>query len=345
MAVLCFLPSRPSEQWRPSRERRGEQRNHLEAALAVGFSVIVGGAMVLTSVYLLSSYGASLFLGTPILMGASAAYFFNRSQPHSFAASAVVGMLSVVAGCTAMLLFALEGVICLVMALPLACPVAGLGGLLGKAIADATAASGRGLAAALILLPCGAISESWLAQAPQREVLSAVVIDAPPEVVWNNVVAFPDLPRQRAWYFSLGIACPERARIEGEGVGATRYCEFTTGTFVEPITAWDEPRRLAFDVTDQPPPMFELSPYQDVHAPHLHGFLTSTRGEFRLMALDGGHTLLEGRTWYRTRMFPQWYWGPWSDWFIHRIHERVLTHIQQLSEHHQLHAETPRRGE
>ena len=102
------------------------------------------------------------------------------------------------------------------------------------------------------------------------------------QVVWNNVIAFPDLPADRAWYFP-GALRVLNGRIVGQGVGAIRHCEFTTGAFVEPITAWEEPRLLAFDVAEQPAPMFELSPYRNVHPPHLDGFLRSTRGEFRLI--------------------------------------------------------------
>ncbi len=86
-------------------------------------------------------------------------------------------------------------------------------------------------------------------------------------------------------------------------MGAIRHCEFTTGDFVEPITAWDEPRRLTFDVRDQPDPMVELSPWRHVHRPHMHDrSLASRRGEFRLMPLPGG------RTWYTFDMHPQAYW-------------------------------------
>ena len=45
-------------------------------------------------------------------------------------------MLSVTLGGVALLLFALEGLICVAMALPLFVPLGALGGLLGKAIAD-----------------------------------------------------------------------------------------------------------------------------------------------------------------------------------------------------------------
>ena len=139
-------------------------------------------------------------------------------------------------------------------------------------------------------------------------------------------------PTPREWLFRLGVAYPRRARIEGTGVGAIRYCEFSTGPFVEPITRWKASSRLAFDVTAQPAPMTEWSPYRRVHAPHLDGYFRSRRGEFRLVRLDGDRTRLEGRTWYELEMAPQTYWKMLADVIMSRIHLRVLTHVKALSE-------------
>ncbi|TMB03282.1 MAG: hypothetical protein E6J64_15005 [Deltaproteobacteria bacterium] len=56
--------------------------------------------------------------------------------------------------------------------------------------------------------------------------------------------------------------------------------------------------------------------------------MRSLRGEFRLIPLPGSRTLLEGSTWYQLEMGPQAYWSIWSDLLVHRIHRRVLRHIQ-----------------
>lgn len=69
-----------------------------------------------------------------------------------------------------------------------------------------------------------------------------------------------------------------------------------------------------------------------LHPPHLDGYLRSNRSEFLLVALPGGRTRLEGRTWYEFEMFPQSYWTLWSNLIIHRIHQRVLLHVKQLAE-------------
>jgi hypothetical protein len=185
----------------------------------------------------------------------------------------------------------------------------------------------------LLALPLLAGAESLVQHSPEYCVLTTGEVNAPPAEVWPHVVAFPDLPEPEEWFFRCGIACPLRARIEGTGVGAVRHCEFTTGDFVEPVTAWEPPSRLAFDVTSQPDPMVELSPWRHVHPPHLEEqTLKSRRGEFRLVPLENGRTRLEGRTWYTFDMHPQGYWKLWSDLSIHAIHRRVLNHIRQLAE-------------
>jgi hypothetical protein len=159
-----------------------------------------------------------------------------------------------------------------------------------------------------------------------------VVVDAPPQVVWRHVVLFSALPPPRELVFPVGIAYPTGARIAGRGQGAVRRCRFSTGDFVEPITIWSPPHRLAFDVAAQPAPMRELSPWGAIRPPHLDGFLLSRRGEFRLVPLPGGRTLLRGTTWYENRMWPAGYWRLWSDALIRRIHFRVLRHVAELSE-------------
>ena len=108
-----------------------------------------------------------------------------------------------------------------------------------------------------------------------------------------------------------------------------RHCEFTTGSFVEPITVGTA-TRLAFDVASTST-MEEWT--RHISPPHIEdSVLRSQRGEFLLKRISSNKTLLRGTTWYDFDMAPYWYWTLWSDAIIHKIHERVLTHIAQLSE-------------
>src|SRR6185295_6785300 len=195
-------------------------------------------------------------------------------------------------------------------------------------------ASTRVQTAPLIVLPLlfGAESVSPLPEAPPDAVVSEIVIDAPPDVVWKNVVAFPPLDPPDEFMFAHGIAAPMSATIEGEGPGAIRRCNFTTGTFVEPIEVWSPGRELTFAVKDQPDPMIEQTLWNGPRPAHLDGTLATTRGQFLLEPLPGNKTRVVGRTWYRTGMTPEAYWRLWGDAIIHRIHMRVLRHVAKLAE-------------
>jgi uncharacterized membrane protein YhaH (DUF805 family) len=332
MLALCLFPSRP----RPVEVIEGgnaEAEHRVRSALfGVGVSVLIGMLMLAISVYGLGDYGAALFMGTPFLVGAVSAYFYNRPAPRALGGSLVVATLAILLCGLALLAIAAEGVLCLAMVFPIAAVMGMLGGLVGYTIAHVAPRRPATVALPVIALPLLMGAESLYRETPLYEVQSAVEIDARPEEVWPHVVGFSELPDPPNWFFRLGIAYPMRATIVGSGVGAVRHCEFSTGAFVEPITVWDEPRRLAFDVASQPPPMHELSPYRHVHPPHLDGYLRCKRGEFRLVELPGGRTRLEGSTWYEYEIYPQDYWTLWSDLLIHRIHRRVLDHIKRLSE-------------
>jgi len=184
----------------------------------------------------------------------------------------------------------------------------------------------------VLILPALTVVDARVAPRPAHEVVTSIDIAAPPERVWEDVVRFSDLAPPTEWLFRVGVAYPERARIEGTGVGAIRYCEFSTGAFVEPITEWRAPQRLAFDVTAQPPTMTELSPYRSMQPAHLRGYFRATQGQFDLLPLPGGGTRLIGTTRYDIQMYPQTYWSLLADAVVGRIHARVLRHIKALAE-------------
>jgi hypothetical protein len=296
----------------------------------LGASVSV--LFTLFSVFLLGDYGLSLFVGLPFIVGFIASSAFNKKEKRSRSLSVLVSLLSTIVTALTLLLLAFEGVLCVAMLAPFAAVLASIGGLLARELSDSGSSANFAILA-IIFLPLLAIAEPKQ-EAPLQEVRSSVIIEASPSQVWSQVVTFNELPPIAQWFFKLGIAYPIRARLEGEGVGAIRYCEFSTGPFVEPITHWEEPIRLSFDVTEQPATMEEWSFYETINAPHITESLQSRKGEFRLIELENGHTRLEGSTWYTQDLKPYWYWYRWSDFLIHAIHTRVLEHIKEQSEGH-----------
>jgi hypothetical protein len=286
-------------------------------------------AMVVLSRALIhaGAYGWTVFVILPWALGGLACWVF---PPRTGKDAAATGAVAVFVGSFLLLASGIEGGLCILMAAPLTIPFGAAGGYL---VYEAMAARvGPRNASAMLLLPIASLTFDLTAPPTVYKVHSEVIVAASPEQVWKHVVTFSDLPDPDEWYFRTGLAYPKRASIEGSGHGAIRYCEFSTGPFVEPVDIWDEPRLLAFHVTQNPAPMHEWSPYAEVLPKHLHGYLVSKHGEFRLTPLPDGRTLLEGTTWYQHGLWPGEYWRWWSDAIIHRIHLRVLNHVKMLAE-------------
>jgi Predicted membrane protein len=331
IAAMCLLPTRtpaspPHEAPRPYEHRLPS------ALLAIAAGMAIGLGMLALSVYALASYGASLFLGTPFVIGAITAFLFNRRYPASGSETQQIVFMTLACVGGVLLVTAAEGALCLLMAAPLALGIGAVGASLGRHVAlhDRGALANALLAGAV--LPISASVDAGRPATELREVRSTIEIAAPPDVVWRSVIAFPPLPEPSELVFRAGIAYPQHAEIVGEGVGAVRRCVFSTGAFVEPITRWEPGRRLSFDVSEQPKPLQEWSPYASISPPHLDGYFQSRRGEFRLVALPGNRTRLEGSTWYVMRLEPAAYWALYGDAIIARIHSRVLRHIRVTAE-------------
>jgi hypothetical protein len=316
------------DRWLP----RSEVGSALASTLIVG---TIGIALAEFGTNVLQNYGWGLFVALPFTIGLVSVLIYAGREQRSVASCMLVAILPLLfIGC-GLLALAAEGAICLFMAAPIGIVLAMLGGLVGLAIVNRRnrGLPHPGLALIFLSLPLLMGMEKRADLQPALLcVKTAVVIDAAPEVVWSNMIAFPPIPPARDWVLRTGIAYPTRAEILGHGVGAIRHCIFSTGQFVEPIEVWDEPKLLKFSVAAQPEPLEELSPYPRINAPHLHGYLQSREGQLQLTALPGGKTLLEGKTWYTDQMWPSAYWQLWSDWIIHHIHLRVLNHIKAISE-------------
>jgi uncharacterized membrane protein YhaH (DUF805 family) len=306
------------------------------AVLSIFLTSVLGLVFLMLGTLVIGAYGWGLFVALPFCLGMFSVLLYSYHSPRDWSTCLGVALLPVGILGVVLIFVAMEGLICVLMAAPFALGLAALGGMLGYTIQahhwrpKQTPAM---LSLVILLIPASfGIEHAAALQPPVFIVRTAIEVNAPPEKVWNQVVAFAEIPPPKELLFRAGIAYPIRAEISGHGVGAVRHCVFSTGPFVEPIEVWDQPRLLKFGVTANPAPLNELSPYGNIQPPHLHGYLVSKRGQFLLTALPGGRTRLEGTTWYQHTMWPAGYWHLWSDYIIHRIHLRVLEHIRATAE-------------
>src|SRR5262249_4905416 len=135
MLVLSILPTRTPGAWRqqdPAPEREARLRSAFSGAAMGALSAVL---MLLISVFGLQQYGVGLFLGAPVILGWGAAFICNRGHPRTERATVQVAFVGVLVAGGMFVVFALEGIVCVAMALPLTLPLALLGAVVGRAIA------------------------------------------------------------------------------------------------------------------------------------------------------------------------------------------------------------------
>lgn len=308
------------------------------AALAVAISTVIGVLGAWAAISGLGSYGLSLFLALPFVMGYVSVWAHTRAHPRSYPDVLAVVSLSVSLAAAGILAIAIEGIICVVMAAPIAWLLALLGGSLAYVIHSEPGlrqAETSTFGVVLLALPLlMGLEHASPPAVPRFQVRTSIEIAAPPEVVWKRIIAFPPLAKPDELFFRYGgVAYPIEARIQGEGLTADRECRFSTGSFKEPILAWETNKHFAFGVADEPLLMTETSPYGQIHVRHLEDRdFQPERADFVLTPLPNGGTRLEGTTTYQNKMWPGQYWRLYTDAIVHTIHRRVFEHVKQLSE-------------
>jgi uncharacterized membrane protein YhaH (DUF805 family) len=343
--VLCLLPEHRNSPPPPHPRYTDKIPVSLWPASKAGSALVgvvlasllgIGGTWI--GVRWLGNYGLSLFLALPFAMGYLTVWAHcKRSYTRASDVLTLVS-LSVLLCALGIMTIAIEGLVCLLMAAPIAWILALLGGFLGARIHNLVW-QGRSVSSILavvlasvpLLMSAEHVSPPPV---PRYQVHTTIDIAAPPELVWSHLIRFPALEAPTEWPFRYaGVAYPIEARLTGEGLTADRECLFSTGSFKEPILAWELGKHFAFSVSDEPLLMTETSPYGQIHVRHLddHDFQPE-RADFVLVLLPNGGTRLEGTTTYINQMWPGFYWHFWTDAIVHSIHNRVFEHVKRLSE-------------
>jgi hypothetical protein len=289
-------------------------------------------AAVAVGTLLFGTYGYGLFVLTPFVIGVITAYLANRKEDIGRQQTALAVLVAAVLGCLGLVVFALEGMVCIVMAAPLGVGLALIGGLLGRYIALRSKRPVRQSLSCVALLPLVFAVETLLPAMTSFETVQTIEIHAPPETVWRSILSTDPVDGPLALPFRLGVAYPLRAEVIGEGVGAVRRGEFSTGTAIERVTEWEPNRKFSFVVVEDIPAMREMSPYQHVHAPHVVGYFRTIATSFELIRRADGHTDVIERTSHQLRLDPVLYWLPMARWVVGENNARVLAHIRRHAE-------------
>jgi general stress protein CsbA len=302
---------------------------HVIAGTLAGVGIIL--LAVLISALVFRAYGWGLFVFTPFVVGLTTGYLVNRRELQTTKTTNGLVLLAAALGCLGLIMFALEGLICLILASPLAALLAIFGGSLGRSAARlGKEPSGPLYCVALLPLMFAADAIS----PPDALMLTdeSIVINASTSRVWQAVLSDDPIREPPTLVGRLGLAYPKRSRLDGARVGATRSGYFSTGVAREKVTEWQADRSLGFVVLEQPPAMTEMSPYRHVNAPHVNGYFETGETRFELDPLGAYRTKLTILAAHRLRIDPIVYWEPIARWAARSNTRRVLRDLKVKAE-------------
>ncbi|MET0278654.1 MAG: hypothetical protein ABW198_09995 [Pseudorhodoplanes sp.] len=313
-----------------SRELRNDARRGALQGMLIGMALTL--AAVATSALIFGTYGYGIFVVMPFIIGTLVGYVANRSADLSDGETARLVFGATLLGSLALLVTALEGAACLVMAAPIGAFAALIGGVIGRQIAQSGRGGGGKMAASVAMLPIVFAIEAVFPPLARFDTMQTIEVQASPERVWKAIVQMETIEEPLSLLHHAGVAYPVRGRVFGAGVGALRYGDFSTGTAIERVTQWRENEMLAFVVLKDIAGLRELSPYRHVHAPHVHGYFTTSETSFELIPRDGGMTQIVERTSHELKLDPALYWLPFARHMVDINNARVLRHIKRQAE-------------
>ncbi|AYA37458.1 hypothetical protein D3Y59_10615 [Hymenobacter oligotrophus] len=232
----------------------------------------------------------------------------------------------------------LEGVICLIIILPLFYFVSWLGARLYAWLEKHrnNKPDDYALVSAVALLPfVVAFAESRFTTPDSlRRVQNVVEIAAPPAVVWRHIVRVaPISPADLgpSLVDDIGFPRPVQATLTHEGIGGVRHATFERGVeFIETVDEWIPEQKLSFGIKPNtatiPPITF------DEHVIVGGRFFDVLRGTYELQPLPNGHTrlVLFSQQRLSTNLNP--YAGLWTDYVMSEIQRRILLVVKRRCE-------------
>ena len=231
----------------------------------------------------------------------------------------------------------LEGVICLLMAIPAFLILSTLGAVFFHLVTRKMGPRNEKRSmVALLLLPVFAspIEGGFKASPMYTTTLSHIEIAAPRATVWKNIIRVPRIAKSEiplSLSVLMGFPDPVEATLSHEGVGGVRRASFKGNVlFTETIDAWEDGRKVSFSIV---PNTAEIPPTtMDEHMIVGGKYFNVLRGTYEIEDLGNGRCLLKLSSNHVATTDFNLYAGLWGRVLMGDIQDRILKVIKARCE-------------
>jgi hypothetical protein len=309
--------------------------------LGIGYGILAQASArneILKEVFSLMSIGYIFIL--PFVIGVITVYFASPENAQKWSYRIFAPLLTSSICLVISMLIGWEGLICLIMALPIYLPIASLGGIFtGILLSVFKKNTMHSFAfAALLLTPfvSSHIETRLNFETEIREVHTQIQIDAPKEKVWKNIVRIPKITEpQKSFFYTMGFPRPVEATLSFEGIDGVREAIFEKGLlFLETITIWEENKIIGFKIKADPrsTPLTTL----DEHVVVGGEYFDTLFGQYEIIPINENSVNLKLFSRYRLSTRFNFYAEIWSDFLMRDIQNNILSVIKSRVEEKRL---------
>ena len=195
----------------------------------------------------MADLGFGLFFFLPLAIGISSGLLPDLKH-------AVLGTLLSLGVFSAILIFAaIEGIICVVMALPIILLACWLGWAIGRYFRRKKAKENtlKTTLSPFIIFIVASSFELFIGNPfVKSEVSSSILLNGTPEKVYNSIIHVDTVDVETNFLQKIGLPIPRKCILTEEKVGGLRLCLFEEGEIIEKITQIDKNKLLKMDIIE-----------------------------------------------------------------------------------------------
>jgi len=260
----------------------------------------------------LVDYGYAFFILFPLFLGFSIGTLFNKGIQILYLT------IGIVVGCLALILFGIEGFVCVLMLLPIFLLAVLLGYFIAKNLKLNVDNDSKKITVSMlpliVLLSAGQVEKIIDLEPKKIEIVSSQVLPYAPEILFDEVKSMEKLDAQKSFLMQLGLPTPIRCELKADTIGALRHCIFNNGEIIAQLTKYEKGKILEMDVVD-----YTLT------GRHWFKFIDA---KYTFENNDGS-TKITRMSSYSSILKPRWYWEPLEKYGIEKEHEFVLNSLKK----------------
>ncbi|WP_240631061.1 hypothetical protein [Leptospira kmetyi] len=278
----------------------------------------------------------------PFVIGVLSAYGAEKEKPKSILFHIFFPWIPTVFSLLFAILVDWEGMICLIMGLPIYLVLSSLGGIAVAIWFYIFPENRMNLLAAfgILSLPLvtGYFETFWDLPNEIRFVETKISIESTPETIWKNIIRIPELEKtEDGFFYTMGFPRPVEATLSHEGIGGVREAKFEKGlVFYETITEWNPGRKLKFEIQADPnlTPLTTLDPHVVPGGIYFDALQGEYELEYNKILKDNKkeNVVLHLRSKYRLSTHFNFYASLWGDFLMRDIQNSILRILKRRIE-------------